>query len=127
MNIPTLLWVALGGSLGALSRFGLSSMLHRILGKEFPLGTLAVNLLGCFAIGFVYHMLVEQNWGQAQHRHLLLTGFLGAFTTFSTFSLESIHLLQASRYLAAFGYLSLSLIGGLAFVLLGIGLAKLLA
>jgi len=83
--------IALGGALGAVLRFGLSSVIHAWLGRGFPYGTLAVNVLGCGLMGFLSIHLVER-WVSAEWRAGLLVGVLGALTTFSTFSLETLNL-----------------------------------
>jgi CrcB protein len=119
--------VGLGGALGAMSRFGLSSVMIKWLGKVHPYGTLSVNLIGSFAIGIAYIWLVENNTtgvnGEA-HKHLIMVGFLGAFTTFSTFSLESLTLLQQGRTMAFITYIALSIFGCLLATALGMILTK---
>lgn len=107
----TLMWVALGGALGAVSRFLLSDIVFQWLNKPFPYGTLSVNLIGSFAIGVAYVWLSGNAWSGNQGRLLVMVGFLGAFTTFSTFSLESLTLLQQSRLAEFFTYMALS-VGG---------------
>ena len=84
----------MGGALGALLRFWVSHGVHSVLGRNYPYGTLTVNVLGSFLMGWLYIVLTEHlELGQAW-RSLLLVGLLGAFTTFSTFSLETLHLLE---------------------------------
>lgn len=93
--------VALGGAAGALARYGLSSAIYSWLGRDFPWGTLAVNVLGSAAIGvcfaFVVARLSADEGAAALVQSALVVGFLGAFTTFSTFSLETIGLLEAGE------------------------------
>lgn len=120
----TYLWIALGGALGAVARYSLLTAVVRWMDKPFPYGTLSVNLIGSFAIGVAYVWLVEQSMGTDAQRQWLIIGFLGAFTTFSTFSLESISLLQQARYDAFFGYIAASLVGCLAATAAGIWLSK---
>jgi len=104
-----LLAIALGGALGALARHGLTNLTSALMGAHFPWGTLVVNVLGSLAIGVVFVLLVEKNLFSLVWRSALIVGFLGAMTTFSTFSLQTIHLLQEGRWLAAGGYAMSSL------------------
>ncbi len=119
-----LIWIALGGSLGAVSRFLIANFVHKQLPHAMPLGTLGVNVLGSFLIGIAYVYLVQLNLGQVQHRQLLMVGFLGAFTTFSTFSLESIQLFESGKSLWAVCYIMLSISACLLASFSGILLAR---
>lgn len=114
-----LLAIAAGGAAGALLRFGLAGWVQHRTGAAFPWGTLAVNLAGCFCIGLLA--------GWFQHtpvnpwlRDLLMVGLLGAMTTFSTFSLESLRLLRDGEWLYAAGNVFGSCAAGLALALLGL-------
>lgn len=118
------LWIACGGALGAMARFWLAGVVMRWAAQPFPYGTLTVNLLGSFAIGVAWVWLVQQQWGSEQYKQVLMTGFLGAFTTFSTFSLESIALLQQERWLAFGGYVGFSVAGCLLATAAGIWVSK---
>jgi CrcB protein len=89
-----ILAIAGGGALGALGRFGLSSGLYRLLGRDFPWGTLAVNVLGSFLMGLLFVLFLDRLAGPPELRSALLVGFLGAFTTFSTFSMETLLLVE---------------------------------
>jgi len=84
--------IAIGGAIGAVLRFWVSSGIYSILGKEFPYGTLAVNILGSFLMGFLYILFLERIVSN-ELRAIVLIGLLGAFTTFSTFSIETLNLL----------------------------------
>jgi len=106
----SLLWVALGGALGAISRFLLGNGVHALYKGAFPLGTLAVNVLGSLCIGILYVVLVEKLSMSGQWRHITMVGFLGAFTTFSTFSLESVELLEKGHYSLALAYVGASVL-----------------
>ena len=119
-----LIWIGLGGALGAISRYLAATAVFKWMDKPFPYGTLSVNLIGSFAIGIAYVWLVEHQWGGDHHKQLAMIGFLGAFTTFSTFSLESIALIQQARWIAAAGYIGLSLFGCLLATLAGMWIAK---
>jgi len=89
-----ILAIAGGGALGAVSRFWVSSGVYRLFGREFPWGTLAVNVIGSFAMGLLFVLLLERTVLSPELRAALLVGFLGSFTTFSTFSLETLTLVQ---------------------------------
>ena len=100
-----LLFIALGGASGAISRYLLANWVHGLWEGKFPMGTLLVNLLGSFAIGIVYVLLVERQLIHTDWREILMVGFLGAFTTFSTFSLETIALFEAGHAVHALAYM----------------------
>lgn len=114
-----LLILGLGGFIGAISRYligGWTQNLSRSV--DFPYGTLAVNLAGCFLIG-VLSQMVERGFLDPQMRLFVMVGMLGAFTTFSTFSLETINLLQDSELSRGFANLAANNLLGLAAVLIG--------
>lgn len=121
----TLLYVAAGGALGALARYGLSGWVQDAAGGTFPWGTLAVNVLGCFLLGLVLVWL-ERVAVASGMRSFATIGVLGAFTTFSTFSYEAVALLRDREWLRAGGYVSGSLMLGLAAVVAGFALGALL-
>ncbi|MEY3666533.1 MAG: hypothetical protein RL572_73 [Pseudomonadota bacterium] len=98
--------VAMGGALGALSRYWLMLWIGSLAGTRLPWGTALVNVLGSVAIGLLYVLISERLLLSEQWRGLLVVGYLGAFTTFSTFSLDTLLLLQEGRWLAALGYVA---------------------
>ena len=89
-----ILFIALGGAGGALARHWLSMLVHSAAQSHFPWGTLLVNVLGSFAIGVAYILIVERGAVHPDWRSVTMIGFLGAFTTFSTFSLETLALYE---------------------------------
>lgn len=113
-----ILVIALGGAIGAVMRYLVSLLVIHYAGDSWPYGTLAVNLLGCFLIGFLWQLFETVTY-QNNTRLLVFTGGLGAFTTFSTFGLESVTLLQAGRSRDGLLYLAVSNLGGLLCVWLG--------
>ncbi|BBN97749.1 fluoride efflux transporter FluC [Sporolactobacillus terrae] len=115
--------LVLFGVLGALSRYSLSLIIHV---SYFPLATLIINLLGCFILAFVTRFLIWIPRVSPKLVAVFGTGFVGSFTTFSTFSLESFALIQSGHYLEAAIYLVLSGFGGLAASALGFRLSKIL-
>ncbi|MCU7890185.1 MAG: fluoride efflux transporter CrcB [Candidatus Thiodiazotropha sp. (ex Ustalcina ferruginea)] len=96
-----LIAIASGGAIGALFRFWVANGVYGLLGREFPYGTLVVNVLGSVVMGFLYVLLLERTTVSPELRGALLIGFLGAFTTFSTFSIETINLLEQAELLKA--------------------------
>ncbi len=118
-----LLVIALGGAMGALGRYATVTQVSRWLGVEFPYGTLAVNILGSVILGFLVETLALKAPLNEELRGFLVIGLLGAFTTFSTFSLDVVLLLQRHAYLTAGGYI----IANVAVCVGGLFLAMILA
>ncbi len=96
-----ILTIAAGGAAGALMRFWVSNGVYALLGRGFPYGTLAVNVLGSLVMGLLYILFLERMTVSPELRGALLVGFLGAFTTFSTFSIETMNLLEQADYFKA--------------------------
>ncbi|WP_287154982.1 fluoride efflux transporter CrcB [Candidatus Solincola tengchongensis] len=120
------LLVAIGGMLGAVARYGLSGWISNRTDGGFPYGTLAVNLLGSFIIGFFLILALERFSWSPGVRLFFAVGFLGAFTTFSTFSYETVELLREGAYAMAALNAGTTLFGCLAATLVGILIAKLI-
>ena len=123
-SAPTLALLALAGAVGTLSRFGLSGIVLWICGKGFPWGTLVVNPLGCLLFGLIAPQIESRLDLNPQTRLILLTGFLGAFTTFSTFAFESAEQLQKSAWLPAMANIMGQNALGIACIFAGMALAR---
>ena len=119
-----LLAIAGGGALGAVLRFGMSNSVYRLLGRDFPYGTMVVNVFGSLLMGFLFILFVERMLVSAEWRLGLLVGLLGAFTTFSTFSLETLALFDAGAPLKALLNIMASVVLCLAATLLGMILGR---
>lgn len=123
-------FVAIGGALGAMARFGLNVLMQRDI--AFPWGTLAANLLGCFVMGIVAYLVATSAWFNEagivpdQYRLLFAIGFCGSFTTLSALVMEMHTMLQRDELLGAFSYLMATMIGGFAFFYAGFMLLRLL-
>ena len=110
--MPTVLWIALGGAMGAVARWFVSGYVTKWSGGSWPLGTFAVNVLGCFALGIFLELAATRGWiDSAKHAHWAI-GFLGAFTTFSTFAAEADSLMRRESMLHAGAYAAVSVLVG---------------
>jgi CrcB protein len=118
------LYIALAGAAGTLCRYGLGKFIQNILGPSFPWGTVTINLLGCLAFGIVFTSLEDRWPTSGETRIIILVGFMGAFTTFSTYMFELVEQLRQHQLLAASGYFALHNLGGWAAMILGLFLGK---
>lgn len=117
-------WIAAAGSLGTLARYGISAWVQRIAGAGFPWGTVAVNLTGCLLFGVVWAAANEHGLLGTQSQTILLVGFFGAFTTFSSFAFETAQLLQKGQWGMAMGNTLLQNGVGIAALIVGIFLGR---
>ena len=122
--LQKLLWIALGGALGTLSRYGLSSATQQWLGSKFPWGTAVVNIIGCFLLGAFYAFAIGRWNLSADARTVIFVGFIGAFTTFSTFVSETGQFLSDSRMLMGMGNVAFHVVAGIGVFFLGLAVGK---
>lgn len=118
-----LLVIALGGAFGAVLRYGCEGLVHRAVGPGFPWGTMAVNVAGCLFIGFLW-TLTERSLIAPRLQTFLLVGVIGAFTTFSTYTLESVNLIRDGETALGVWNLALSNALGLGALLAGLFAAR---
>jgi CrcB protein len=116
--------IALGAILGASVRFTASSMAGPLTTASLPLGTLAVNILGCFLIGIAQTLFLELIRVRREVQLFVSVGFLGGLTTFSSVSVETVQLIQFGAPALAAGYQVVSLFGGIGAALLGVAVAQ---
>ena len=122
-----LLAVGAGGFVGAVARFGVSTLVQRLAGTSFPYATFVVNVVGCFVLGALMGVVEDRQGLSEPARLFLAIGLLGSFTTFSTFGWETYALLRDGRLLPAVAYVVGSAAVGLVAVALGRGLLRLAA
>jgi len=120
--MKSLLFIAIAGALGALARYGVVNMVG---GRYFPWGTLAVNVAGSLVMGIVYVLIVERMLWSPDLKPVLMTGFLGAFTTFSAFSLEAWEFLDRGEPVHALAYIASSVLVCLLAVAAGVFIGRL--
>lgn len=119
--MKAMLLVALGGAFGSVARFKLSGLvLHHTIDWRFPAGTFTVNVLGCLVAGILAALVEKHDFLDAQMRLLVFTGFLGGFTTFSAFGLETVNLVRRGELAIASANVLLSVIAGLAALWIGL-------
>lgn len=118
MTLQTLLAIAAGGAIGSLCRYGLAVGCGKLFATDFPLGTLTANLLGCLFIGFLWGYFDKVHISH-EFRLFIFTGFLGGFTTFSTYARESVQFFSVGEQWHGLAYILISNIFGLSMVSLG--------
>lgn len=121
--LNSLLAIFVGGGMGSLLRWGISLKINP-LSQTIPFGTLLVNLLGCFTIGLALALIIRTPHFDPAWRLFIVTGFCGGLTTFSTFSIEVVYLLQDERWIAAGANIMLNLVGSLAMTWLAFSLVS---
>lgn len=119
-----LCWLSVAGAAGSLSRYGLLGLVQWLCGEKFPWGTLAVNAVGCFLFGLVWTLAEERLIISGQTRFIVLVGFMGAFTTFSSFAYETSEFLRDSEWWLAAGNMLAHNVLGLACMFLGFAVSR---
>jgi fluoride exporter len=119
------LGVFLGGAIGALSRYGLDTLIERRSVSDFPWATFVINVSGCLAVGFIIAALVDRHRAPQWLRAGLVMGLCGGYTTFSTFAQETLDLVQTRDLLIAFANVSASALLGVAAVFIGMRVGRL--
>ncbi|MBN2690799.1 MAG: fluoride efflux transporter CrcB [Burkholderiaceae bacterium] len=120
----TYLFIAIFATLGAFARYGQSIVVQNVLGRSFPFATLSINILGSFLMGFLFFETLERINLSPELRTGILTGGLGAYTTFSTFSLESLNLIENGEMVKAGLYIGASVVLSVAAALFGAYLSR---
>lgn len=124
--LQKLIYFAVAGACGTLARYGLAGLVQRVAGASFPWGTASVNGLGCLFFGLIWALTSDRFAGTGEVRIILLTGFMGAFTTFSTFVAESGHLFADGQHWYGLGNILLQNGVGLVLFFLGMALGRLI-
>lgn len=122
--MATIVWIGLGGFLGANARYWLGSLINRFLGTGFPWATGLVNITGALAIGIIATLFADRAIENESLRLFLIVGLLGGYTTFSSYTWEAVTLMQEDRWLAATGYLVASNVLGILACVAGVLIAK---
>ena len=122
--LKSMIIVGIGSFLGGSLRYVTSTMMKNVCGQDFPWGTLTVNLLGCLVFGVIFALFSKYATTSSPWYLLFTTGICGGFTTFSTFANESMQMLQSGNIGGFIGYVSTSVIGGIALIGLGYWIIK---
>jgi len=125
-KLMLIMMIAAAGGFGAIARYGLGGLVQSIAGEDFPWGTVAVNVLGCLLFGVIWGAVVEERWTcSVETRTVILVGFMGSFTTFSTFAAETGQRISDGQWLLALSNVAVQNIVGIAAFLLGWSIARL--
>ena len=122
--MATILWIGIGGFLGANSRYWLGSLINRWLGTGFPWATALVNISGALLIGIIATLFADRAIDNESLRLFLIVGVLGGYTTFSSYTFEAVTMMQEDRWLAAISYLALSNVVGILACVGGVMIAR---
>ena len=124
INLYNSMLVVVGSAIGGGCRFWISTLIQKQSNGSFPVGTFTVNMIGCFAIGWVAAMSAKNSTDQTSLMLLMATGFCGGFTTFSAFAMENVQLIKSGWNLQSAAYVVLSVVMGIVLVKLGLTLFK---
>jgi len=124
--LEKLLWIGLAGVFGTLARYGLSGAAQRACGSSFPCGTLTVNVLGCFIFGLIWVLSEDRLLISGEVRTVILIGFMGAFTTFSSFAFETAQLIRDAQWVSAAANIFVQNTVGIAGLFLGMAAGRML-
>lgn len=122
--VQQLLYLALAGALGTVSRFGMSKLVHHFMGHSFPWGTLIVNATGCFMAGLLLTLLEQRRPMATEIRLLLMVGFMGAFTTYSSLIVDTREIFRVASWMPAVGNMMLQNGVGVITLMAGIFLGR---
>lgn len=122
--MATVLWIGIGGFIGANSRYWLGSLINRWLGTGFPWATALVNISGALLIGIIATLFADKAVANESLRLFLIVGLLGGYTTFSSYSFEAVSMMQDERWMSAISYLVLSNVVGILACVGGVMIAR---
>jgi CrcB protein len=122
--LEKIFYVAVGGSIGCVSRYGLTLLSVRLFSDRFPFGTLCANLTGCFLIGLIFSLGAEKNIISPSFRLFFVTGFIGGLTTFSTYGIESVNFARSGMMDTTLINIAANNIGGALLIFAGLWLGR---